>query len=426
MNIKFDKWEDFNNISLKIKLGRKDYDAILLKINNSLILRINMINDVENWRNHQEFYSLINGTITYTNEKVTLLDCQLIGQHYNGPIKMTKAELDFRIDRILLGRKITKKESKNIKKYEVEYNNIDSFTNNKPYSMNIETMEYKGNLDNYNIILNDKKITMTFTCNESLNDFSYGIERKTIVSFENKTKINITEVLNNIYKFRNFLMVLLKKAIIVERQYIYINKERYIVFDCRNDELIKIKQDLSIHLNYRCLKIETISNLNEICQAFFDNYDKLNPLLELYYNVTQFKVPDLIRFVNAVTMLEYLSRTYYFSQSLSLTRINSPHRNDPEYKCMVSTLINNVNSHYNFTPQEIETISKNIKNARDRYVHYLNKNSTKILSYEEQFWYSYFMEDIVLLNIYKIINLDINQYRFISFLNFYYDKEKLI
>ena len=59
-------------------------------------------------------------------------------------------------------------------------------------------------------------------------------------------------------------------------------------------------------------------------------------------------------------------------------------------------------------------------------LHYLNKNSTKILSYEEQFWYSYFMEDIVLLNIYKIINLDINQYRFISFLNFYYDKEKLI
>ena len=104
-------------------------------------------------------------------------------------------------------------------------------------------------------------------------------------------------------------------------------------------------------------------------------------------------------------MLEYLSRTYYFSQSLSLTRINSPHRNDPEYKCMVSTLINNVNSHYNFTPQEIETISKNIKNARDRYVHYLNKNSTKILSYEEQFWYSYFMEDIVLLNIYKIRTL---------------------
>lgn len=110
MNIKFDKWEDFNNISLKIKLGRKNYDAILLKINNSLILRINMIKDVENWRNHQEFYSLINGTITYTNEKVTLLDCQLIGQHYNGPIKMTKAELDFRIDRILLGRKITKEE----------------------------------------------------------------------------------------------------------------------------------------------------------------------------------------------------------------------------------------------------------------------------------------------------------------------------
>lgn len=426
MNNKFDKWEDFNNISLKVKLGRKSYDAILLKRNNSLVLRVNMIKDIENWRNHKKFYSLINGTIIFSNEKVTLLDCQFIGQHYNGPVIMTKAELDYRIDRIVLGKKISKEESKNIKQYEVEYNNIDNFTNSKPYTMNLETLEYKGNLDNYDIILKDTKISVIFTCSEKSNEFSYELERETIVSFKHKGKNNITQVLNNIYKFRNFLMILLKKAIIVERQYIYINKERYIVFDCRNDELIKVKEDLLIHLNHRCLKIEDISNLSEICQNFFDNYDKLNPLLELYYNVTQFKVPNLLRFVNAVTMIEYLSRTFYLSQALALTKVNSPKRKDPEYKSMVISLINNVNSHYNFTSLEVEKIAKNIKNARDRYVHYLNKSSSKILSYDEQFRYSYFMEDIVLFNIYKVINLDINTYRFISFVDFYYDKEDLL
>ena len=426
MSFKFETWEEFNNISLRVKVGRKSFNAILLKENNSLVLRVDMLKDIESWRNHSKNYSLLNGNLSYNNQKITFLDCQCISQNYTGMTEIIAATLDFRVDRIILGKKITKEEYRNINHYEVKYNNIDSFTKTRPYIMNSETFEYKGNLNNYDILLNDMKISLVFSCSEKQNDISYEINSENIVIFKQKRKINISDVLGNIYKFRNFLMVLLKKAIIVEEQYIFINEERYRIFDCRNDEMVIINQDLQIHLNHRCLKIEEISNISEICQNFFDSYDRLIPLIELYYNVIQFEVPNLTRFVNAVTMLEYFSRTFDFVSALSLTQNNIPKRKDPEYKCMVISLINNVNLIYNYTSTEIEQIAKNIKNARDKYVHYLNKKSTKSLSHEEQFWYSYFMEDIVLQNIYNNIKLDIGNYRFISFEGFYYDKKDLI
>ncbi len=125
-------------------------------------------------------------------------------------------------------------------------------------------------------------------------------------------------------------------------------------------------------------------------------------------------------------MLEYFSRTFDYSSAMQLTIAKSPRRRDLEYSCMVKSLISNVNSVYAFTSQEIEQIVTNIKHAGDRYIHYENKSSTKYLSYDELFRYSCFMQDLVLLNIYKIINLDIQNYEFITFEGFYYNKKDLL
>lgn len=426
MSLNFQKWEDFNNISVKVKIGRKNYSAILLKKNNYLILRIDMLKDIESWRNNNKDYPILNGNLLYENQKITFLNCQCIRHSCSGVKEIIEATLDYRIDRIILGKKLTKKEYKNINHYEVEYNNIDCFTNNRPYITNYKTLEYKGNLNSYDIKLDSMQISMVFTCSEEIGDNLFAIKRKTFVVFNHSKKINIASVLDNIYMFRNFLMVLLKKAIIVEKQYIFLENEKYCLFDCRNDVLIDIGKDLEEHLNHRCLKVEKIKNISEVCQKFYIKYNELHPLIELYYNVTQFSVPNLTRFVNAITMLEYFSRTFDFNTALLMTQNNSPKRKDPEYKFMVASLINNVNSVYGFTKSDIEQISKNIKNARDKYIHYLNKKSTKQLSYDEQFWYSYFIEDIILLNIYNIINLDIKSYEYITFEGFYYEKKDLL
>ena len=424
-------FNDLENLSIKVKIGRKNFNAILLQKNNYLYMRIDMLKDIELWRDLDNRFEILCGEFVYKNEKVTFIGCEFIGQSSTGINPIKEATVDYRIDRILLGKKITKAEYKSISKYEVVYNNIDCFTNDKPYSMN-EKLEYKGIATNYDFLLKDRKISLCFSCNCELGDNSFTIDRSTSVMFDHdKKKLNVAKVISNIYIFRNFLMLLLKKAIIVEKQFVFIGDEKCQLIDCRDDILPSVGKDLEEHLNHRCLKIKNISNLSEIFEAFLNDYERLEPLIELYYNVTQFKVPNLTRFVNSITMLEYCSRTFDYVSALNLTKqkkTNQPKSkvNDAEYKDMVISLIGNVNEVYNFSQNEIEQIADNIKNARVFYIHCKNKKSVKKLSYDEQFSYSYFIQDVIILNIYKNIGLDLQNFEYISFLDFYYEKKELL
>ena len=150
-------------------------------------------------------------------------------------------------------------------------------------------------------------------------------------------------------------------------------------------------------------------------------------MIELYYNVTQISVPNLTRFINAVTMIENMSRNYDYNSAFKLTKKNNNRiKNDADYKYMVYSLIKKVNDVYNLSDQQIEQISDNIKNARVYYIHYKKKSTAKKLSYEEQFRFSYFMQDIVLLNIYKLFKMDIKNIEYLSFNDYYYAVNDLL
>ena len=88
---------------------------------------------------------------------------------------------------------------------------------------------------------------------------------------------------------------------------------------------------------------------------------------------------------------------------------------------MVLSLIYNVNEVFNCTPKEINLIPENIKFARIHYIHYKTNQKSKTLTDDEQFWYSYFMQDVILLNIYKLLGLDISKYEYVSFNDFFYN-----
>ncbi len=432
MEDNFTSFHDLKNVSLRVTLNRKKYNAVLLERENTLILRIDMTNDLEKWRNEVDYYDLITGNILFNGKEITLINCKCIGQESLGTKNIISATLDYEIDRLLIGKKITKSESKNIESYEVYYNNIDCFTNNKPYKLiSGSKIAYQYNPTSYSIGIDDLIIMVNFSCKIEEHEESLVIKKETSVSFKNNKKINLKKVLDNIYKFRNFLMLLLKKGVIVEKQYVYFDGEKYQLLDCRNDFLIETNQELNMYLKHRCLKIEDIGNISEIYKKYVNNYKKLYPLLEMYYNVTKYSVPNLTRFVNAITMIEDCSRVFDYKSALTLTKQKYNNQakkrvKDPEFKYEIMSLINNVNSIFKLSDAEIDQISENIKNARIYYIHYKNKSTVKQLSYNEQFWYSFFMEDIVLLNIYKILKLDIDLYEDIAFLGFYYDIKQLL
>ena len=432
MENNFTSFHDLNNVFLRVTLNRKKYNAVLLEMENTLILHIDMTNDLEKWRNEVDYYDLITGNILFSGKEITLINCRCIGQESLGTEDNISAFVDYEIDRLLIGKKITKRESRNIENYEVYYNNIDCFTNNKPYKLLAGSkIAYQYNPTSYSIDIDDLIIMVNFSCRVEEHEESLTIKKEASVTFKNNKEINLKKALDNIYKFRNFLMLLLKKGVIVEKQYIYFGEEKYQLFDCRNEFLIETNQELNMHLKHRCLKIENISNISEIYKKYVNNYKKLFPLLEMYYNVTKYCVPNLTRFVNAITMIEDCSRIFDYKSALALTKQkynNQAKRRvkDPEFKDEVKSLINNVNSIFKLSDLEIDQISENIKNARIYYIHYKNKSTVKQLSYNEQFWYSLFIEDIVLLNIYKVLKLDINLYENITFLGFYYDIKQFL
>lgn len=429
MSYEFKKWQDFNNLSIKITIKKKFYDAILAVNNNRLILKINMTKNISEWRNLDKNYDIILGKFLFNNQKIFFINCINIGN--SSSMNCTKdtienATANFIIDRLILDKNLSKTSLSKITKYSAFYKNLDLLFEGKSLMSDLKTINYDSNTHNYKINTSSYFMNILFYCSMEENRHSLSVNRMSQVEFNHFIPININKALENIYMLRNFLMIILKQPIYVKKQLIYINDNAVELFDCNNNDEFLENADLEEMLSHRCLKIENINNIEVIYNNFIKQYNQLYPLLELYYNVTQYKVPNLTRFINATTMLEYYSRNYNFDAALSFSKIKKANCDDPFYIDMVKSLITNVNEIYNFTDSEINKISENIKSARIHYIHYKTKQKSKPLTYDQQFWYSYFIQDIILLNIYKLLGLDISRHNYISFKDFYYDSNNLI
>ena len=424
MELKFRRWQDFNNLSIKVTINKKTYDAILNTDNNRLILKINMTKDINEWRKTNKNYDIISGRFLFNSQKIFFINCIHAGHESSMNCKkntIENATSNFIVDRLIIDKNISKTSLHNISKYSASYKNLDLFSELNRIMSGLREIDYDSNTCNYKINTPFYSMNIMFYCSTKEDRNSLTINRMSHVEFEHSKNVSIKKALENIYTFRNFLMIILKQPIYVKKQTIYINDNAVELFDCNDNDDFLENPSLEEMLSHRCLKINNIDNIETVYNNFIKQYNQLYPLIELYYNVTQYKIPNLTRFINATTMLEYYSRNYDFINSLTLSKNKDPKRNDPYYECMVLSLINNVNEVFNCTSKEIDTISENIKAARIHYIHYKTNQKSKALTDDEQFWYSYFMQDVVLLNIYKLLGLDISKYEYISFNNFFYN-----
>lgn len=424
MELKFKRWQDFNNLSIKVTINKKIYDAILNTDNNRLILKINMTKDINEWRKTNKNYDIISGKFLFNSQKIFFINCIHTGHESSMNCQkntIENATSNFIVDRLIIDKNISKTSLNNILKYSASYKNLDLFSELNRIMPGLREIDYDSNTCNYKINTPFYSMNIMFYCSTKEDRNSLIVNRMSHVEFEHSKGVSIKKVLENIYRFRNFLMIILKQPIYVKKQTIYINDNAVELFDCNDNDDFLENPSLEEMLSHRCLKINNIDNIETIYNNFIKHYNQLYPLIELYYNVTQYKIPNLTRFINATTMLEYYSRTYDYINSLTLSKNKNPKRNDPYYECMVLSLINNVNEVFNCTSKEIDTISENIKAARIHYIHYKTNQKSKTLTDDEQFWYSYFMQDVVLLNIYKLLGLDISKYEYVSFNDFFYN-----
>lgn len=75
MELKFKRWQDFNNLSIKVTINKKIYDAILNTDNNRLILKINMTKDINEWRKTNKNYDIISGKFLFNSQKIFFINC---------------------------------------------------------------------------------------------------------------------------------------------------------------------------------------------------------------------------------------------------------------------------------------------------------------------------------------------------------------
>ena len=392
-------------------------------------MKINMTKNLNEWRKLNTNYDIISGKFLFNNQKIFFINCIYVGHKSSINCKNNTIEnvtSDFIVDRLIIDKSICKTSLNNISKYSASYKNLDLFSESNGIMSSLREIDYDSNTCNYKINTPSYSMNIMFYYSTEEDRKSLIVNRSSCVEFEHSKKVTIREALENIYTFRNFLMIILKQPIYVKKQIIYINDNAVELFDCNDSDDFLENPSLEEMLFHRCLKINTIDNIETVYNNFIKQYNQLYPLIELYYNVTQYKIPNLTRFINATTMLEYYSRSYDSINSLTLSKNKNPKRNDPYYECMVLSLINNVNEVFNCTTNEIDKISQNIKAARIHYIHYKTNQNSKILTDDEQFRYSYFMQDVVLLNIYKLLGLDISKYKYISFNNFFYNINDLL
>ena len=415
MNNKITGLKDLENKSILLKINEKEFYGTFYIKNQKIFLNINMTNDIEEWRSTCNDIEYIYATFVENRKRITLLNCIYSGYSSTGYDPIINASAIFLIDRVLLDYDLSNYDEKFISNISVEYKDVSWFTNKKVYknerlknSITIIPIykEYK---------MNDKTIIIDIL--PSFVERENKIEVNGIMHFTYvfKNKQNIASALQYVYLIKNLLMLLGKRNINVISQNIIDDSKVYELMDCIIDRNIKIEnEELIEHLNHRNgFKIEDLSNFTSMVEKFEDLYERLAPLLELYYSVVKYNIPNLTRFVNGLTMLENYSREFDDTNALALTieKNSKKPKNGADFIDRVKSLIININDVFNLSTTNIDNISKKIKDARTYYVHY--DSSGLKLSENEIFNYVYFIEDIIILNIYLSLGIDFNKIKYV-------------
>lgn len=430
MKEKLKKWKDFENKSIILIINQKEFFGTFYIKENKLLLKITMTNDINEWRKTNNDIPLIQAILIENNQKISLLNCIYYGHSSAGYDPIIYATVTFFVDRILIGYELLDCDQKFIQGIGVQFHDISWITRTKIYknknnilekSINISTLykEYK---------LNDKCIIFNMLPRINYNDLNITIMSSNYFIFNFSSNQSIYEAIRYAYMFKNLLMLFGKRNIIITDFKIYGSTHSYQLLGCEMDkDSIIENNELIQYLNNRNgFQIEKIKNFEEIITNFENLYDELTPLIELYYNVVKCKVSNLTRLINSFTMLEFYSRKFDDINALNLTikEKGKKNKNGAEFIYRVISLIQNVNCIFNISNNDIKLIAKKIKNARTYYIHY--DNNGEEIDNDKLFKYVYFIEDVIILNIYLLLNIDIKNIENVSFNGYFYKIKDLI
>jgi len=417
--------KDFENVSVRITLNRKKYNAMIMVFEDSVYLSVDVSKNESLWEKLDQNYEQINGRTIFNNVPISFISCIFTDRYMN---QSTEGKnilyLDFRIAYIAIGTNMRSYKNKVFDRAEVKFENIDNFTDELPYTYDHFEKKYKSNATQYCVNCKDYKININFGFDNKNSRKGLSLKRNTSVTFDLNKKYSYEELLNEIFKLNYFFMIIMRKHIVVSNIIFFQKKIKCKIFFCYKNDVYIDKFDKLEVLNITRIKIEELSNINDIYSKYLAYFDKLYPILDIYYSTICGFIYDLNRFIVGTTTLEYFSNEFNKDEALHYYNLRTDKKeNGPYYADKVHSLLEKANYVFNFSEQEIIDLSKRITDARVYYIHY--KKERKKLSEHEKFYYSHLIFDILIINIGLLLGLDVNLLIRLSNYGKYYKKENI-
>ena len=417
-------WKDFNKIDIEINTNGKKYNGVFMIHERELRLYINL-NDKSDYSVLTQDIAIATAKIHNNGMRITLFNCIYIGHEYERDM----FRIIFFVDKIMINYSINGIDDRFIRTIRIKYDDISWFTNERAFNSDFLSNEISLKPYYKTYILDDRQIIFSILPQKSENNNNLMISSNYYFQFDFFDKKTFQEMIDSVYELRNMLMMIGKRYIEIEDMIIVDEHGEFNVIECGEKGIYNYDTEEFVnYLNRRIsLNIDNIDNFERIITKFRKKYNRFLPLLDLYFNVVRFNVPSLTRLINSFTMIEYYSQEFDRSNVLLLHKKNSKGKRcngDPTFKEMVYSLIYNINDVFNYSDSDIDIIAEKMRDVRTYYIHYI-KNGKK-LNDDQITSCVYFIEDIILLNFYKILDIDIVKYENISFNGLYYDIKKIL
>ena len=248
MSDKFQNWTDFNKCSVEVQLDNEKYNSVIILEDDILELKIDISKNYKKWVRKQQDFDTIKGRLISNNINVTFVNCMTCGIESIITNYKFNFIMNFKIDRIVKGYHLDGINFKKFNKFKVQYNGIGKFFEKEIYKLEWNASKVLINTISNKHSFNGNNINIFLGAKMKEHNHSFTVDRQEIIEFEINEKIDFCEMIKIIYKFRNLLMILLKKDIIVQKQFIIDNDNVFEIYDCnRNKEMVnneKLKEHL--------------------------------------------------------------------------------------------------------------------------------------------------------------------------------------
>lgn len=398
--------EKYNNQIFKVSLFGVEYNAIFRKVDNCLGFEIETNNAIELrnlWRKNT--FKVINGK--YQERTIVFINSYTRKTNEDKII----LKIDIMIDGFTIGKNAN---NKKINGFSCSYHGINEFDLSKYYDFSIKENYIKPKCSSDKYICLSGMLLFHKTNDLTLGWNDFWLNKINKFEFLYNKKVSVHTAIKDIWHIKNLLSIFSKKNIVVKYIELYgTNNNKAILFMNYvktpnykfENEFIEHEKN-SFLITYNDIK-DTFNNILENSKKCFE---KISPVISMYIDSIEKEMPVLNRFLSFNQMIECFSREYDEVNAKLLMITKEPLKDkkdkDTELKYRINSLIKRINFIYNFRSAKMFKLAEKIAKGRNYYIHHDKSKKRDELTHSELFKYSYFLEDILLANIYLEIGIN--------------------